>query len=1239
MIVRWYWQALKLGILLLSLVTFFSVWGIPFALVCALLAYFPWYLNWLKRQPGYIYYLANLPGWRIISSWKLFVVTLLYLLPPSFLSLLVVQEHWTDADVTLWSLPHTDLNGLIGIALSLLALGILFTWFTGKWGFKDRSLEVTTQGLPGVSTGRRWLEWLGLRIDSHDSREARQEGYALLGIQRFPQWKELPSWFWYKFSFLRPPAMLLLPLIMLPAMLALLLYGFPLALAAVALAFVPGYRRWLLAKPGYIHRLSRLPGWGQQPGPIQLALVSSLYFAPLSLYCWVAESIQIWHSGSFDVTPSDLLAFLLWAAIGLVAIVFLLLWLLWNWQINPPDVEYLLNRFSSKRREYKKQRDYIDLLYRQGRYSEALKPAEQACNFAGSAFRKDSIRFARCLNDLARVQMGIGNYHDAEQHFQQACDLLKSALGVYHPDYAACLSNLGMLYQEQGDHRKAIESLREVLELQTWILGRGHARIISSMNNLATLYMSSGDLETAELLLIAALGLCLRKLGEHAPLYGTIRTNLAQLYFTKGDYAKAQALIEQLLKLWQRTPAVGQQGYATTLDMLAELRVREGNYAEAESLYRQSLEIHRRSAGEKSRDYALSLNSLAAFYTMRRDFGRAEPLYRQALGIQRAIFGEDFLYHPTVAQVMKNLALLYAATSRTPEAFTMMEQVITIDDQLIGQIFSLSSDYQRLRYATMAQRNLALFLSLILQYDARSQIHVRAAFEAVLRRKAIDAEALAQQREAIFTDRYPELVGKYRELREVRAKIDRETREGAGSEGTGVHRHKLSKLIVRREALEAELSRKSQVSMPGIQQPVSQKAIAAVLPAGTALVEFIRIDLFDFQVVPARRQQARYLAFVLATDMPERVQMIDLGEANSIDQLIADYRNMINKKGVQGRQLVNAESAPAPSMGTEDPGGKLRGQIFDRLSLAPRKYTRLFLAPDGDLTRLPFEVLPLGNGRYIIDDYHICYLSAARDVLRFTDGLSARSASALVAASPDFDLSLDKAQLRGMNGSKQSFPPLEALEEEGRQIAAILNAQLLLGEAVLKETITKCRSPYILHLATHGFFEQGQEQRGNTSSGEMTAMLSNRLDQLMVQRVQNPLLHSGLALAGANIHAVDGILTAEDVTGMNLLDTQLVVLSACETGLGEVQAGEGVFGLRRAFVLVGARTLVMSLWKVPDAATKKLMIKFYQNLIYEGQSRADALRNAQLELKKSYPQQPYYWGAFICQGNPGPMPR
>jgi CHAT domain-containing protein len=210
-------------------------------------------------------------------------------------------------------------------------------------------------------------------------------------------------------------------------------------------------------------------------------------------------------------------------------------------------------------------------------------------------------------------------------------------------------------------------------------------------------------------------------------------------------------------------------------------------------------------------------------------------------------------------------------------------------------------------------------------------------------------------------------------------------------------------------------------------------------------------------------------------------------------------------------------------------------------------------------------------------------------------------------------------------------------QQEGKQVAHYLGVTPYLEQDATESRLKSWQSPDVLHIATHGFFLKN----ATTRERPPTSADISRLEWLLTQPVENPLLCSGLALAGANTwsrrgilppEAEDGILTAEDVSSLDLLATRLVVLSACETGLGEVQIGEGVFGLRRAFTLAGARTLIMSLWKVPDSQTQELMERFYQSII-AGLPCGEALQQAKQDMKKRY-KNPFYWGAFICQGDP-----
>jgi CHAT domain-containing protein len=434
----------------------------------------------------------------------------------------------------------------------------------------------------------------------------------------------------------------------------------------------------------------------------------------------------------------------------------------------------------------------------------------------------------------------------------------------------------------------------------------------------------------------------------------------------------------------------------------------------------------------------------------------------------------------------------------------------------------------------------------------------------------------------------------------------------------------------------------------------------------------------------ARWFAPRYLVFILAAGEPDRVQMVDLGEASVIDGLIADFRESIGgaNRARGYRDLVKVQSALEVSLDPNE-GRALRAAVFDPLVIRLGGRKRLLLAPDGDLSRLPFEVLPTDDGRRLIEDYRFSYVCVGRDTLRISIDTPAQNSAPLVVADPDFDLIGESrreggfwsrllssarrsrvAEGRWATRFQRASPPdgrhsrdlgrgvlqfsrLQGTRLEGETIAGLLGVSAWVGSLALEGRLkSQCRSPWILHLATHGFYLEDQgdyRDRCRYDFGAPEGLVIN-LNRLLGRLQENPLLRSGLALAGANrwlrrcalpVEAEDGLLTAEDVTGLDLLATELVVLSACETGLGQVHVGEGVFGLRRAFVLAGAKTLVMSLWKVPDEPTRELMEAFYTRLL-AGEGRAEALRQAQLAMKAKYPD-PFYWGAFICPGDPGPL--
>ncbi len=596
-----------------------------------------------------------------------------------------------------------------------------------------------------------------------------------------------------------------------------------------------------------------------------------------------------------------------------------------------------------------------------------------------------------------------------------------------------------------------------------------------------------------------------------------------------------------------------------------------------------------------------------------------------------------------------------------------MSRVSSIDDRMIGEVFSFSSEELRRTYLVNLNvvGNLYAFLSLALDSRTNSLSMVPHALDLVLRRKAIGIEAMSSQRDSILEGRHPEMRERLRELTRLRMKIAQKTLAGPGGEGLASHQQLLSTWNLQKERLEAELAG----VIPAMDllrrlRSVDHHVVARLLSANGVLVEFVRCPVYNFSATPlneSRWKPDRYLAFVLPGGKPAHVRLIDLGDAELIDRMVAEFRDsIIGESGNStDRDMMHKRQTHKVETSHVSDGLVLRAALFDKVvpALSGRKW--LLLAPDGNLAQLPFELLPTDDGRQLIDKYDISYVSCGRDVLRFGAVSDREPGSPLVVCDPDFDLCREgygPSTETGLSRSRRSrdlpdaayhFDRLPATRLEGERIGALLGvtpwreADSLEGR--LKE---QCRSPRILHLATHGFFLKDQEYDrapGRRDLGMLSEMTAG-LGRLSGPLPENLLLRSGLALAGANTwlrkgnlpaEAEDGLLTAEDVTGLDLLDTELVVLSACETGLGEVRVGEGVFGLRRAFVLAGAKTLVMSLWKVEDDPTRELMEDFYRRIM-AGQGRADALRGAQISLKAKYPE-PFYWGAFICQGDPGPL--
>jgi len=480
---------------------------------------------------------------------------------------------------------------------------------------------------------------------------------------------------------------------------------------------------------------------------------------------------------------------------------------------------------------------------------------------------------------------------------------------------------------------------------------------ISKLNQQAAMLYQQGRYEEAIQFASQVRDLSSQYRGEDHPSFATSLNNLAVLYYLMGNYAQAELLYKQAMEIWRKAMGEEHPDFATSLNNLAGLYESMGNYTRVEPLYKRAMEIDRKALGEDHPSFATNLNNLALFYESMGNYTRAEPLYKQSMEIWRNALGKD---HPNFATSLNNMALLYIATERAHEALPLMEQAASIDDLMIGQVFSIGSESQRTAYLKEVRKNLEGFISLVSQHLPSLPAAINSAIELVLRRKSIGAEALAVQRDAVLGGRYPELEPELRNLINLRMQIAQKTLAGPGQEGLAEHQKTLSIWNKQKENLEAELAR--QIPEMNLEQKLKQidrQAIASTLPEGAALIEFVHFDVHDFKAVPSKgessRKLARYLAFVILAEKPDNVQMIDLGEAKFIDKRIAKFRDSVTG----GPEKIKRDLGAVPDEAVQVPGNedgvKLREAIFDKLRPALSRSKHLLISPDGELSRVPFE--------------------------------------------------------------------------------------------------------------------------------------------------------------------------------------------------------------------------------------------------------------------------------------------
>ena len=862
---------------------------------------------------------------------------------------------------------------------------------------------------------------------------------------------------------------------------------------------------------------------------------------------------------------------------------------IWREVLGPrhPSVAHSLNNLAS-------------LLQSQGDYTAARSLYDESLDIQREALGPQHPNVAMSLSNLAALLKAQGNYTAALPLYAESLDILRKALGPRHPKVATALNNLASLLQAQGDYTAARPLYAESLDISREALVPRHAELASRLSNLAGLLQAQGDYTAARPLLEESLDIKREAHGPRHPDVALGLNNLATLLQAQGGYSAARPLLEESLDIWREALGQRHPDVALGLNNLAAVLKAQGNYSAARPLYAESLDIKREALGPRHPSVATSLNNLAVLLKAQGDYPAARPLYAESLDIWREALGPR---HPKVATALNNLAGLLEVQGEPEEGRGLRDEALDIIEGRLTLLDTLS-EREALRFLPTVRPTLDGWLA---AFDrpgdaAAAWAHLQR-FKGAVAARARAARALSAVE--------PEVATLAAELDGVRRQRARLTFAESPPEQRLEKAEQLAALSAEQERLERLLlSQSARFRSRADAKEANLATLCAALPDDSALIDILRYS----------DDGPRYLAFVLR-QVDCSVVRVELGPAAALEQATLDWHKILRdprapvwRGNKRGQRLTDLLHEPVAAIAGDDP--------------------HWLVVLDGPLATVPLAALPTDTG-YVIEDRQITYLDRATDVLRRPE---ATGTGALLVGGVDYDAARSaegkaRSFLAPCNGG--GFAPLPGTLAETDQLtdrwlrARKKEPMSRLAHANATEsTVAKAlEGKALAHIATHGFF----------ATGDCKSALDDGVGY-------DPMLLSGLVLAGANqppdpLSPEDGILTASEVATLDLAASDLVVLSACETGLGEISSGQGVLGLRRAFAIAGARTLVMSLWSVSDADTAKLMDGFYSRLLKRRKSlpAAEALREAQLEMlaeqRASGTERPFAWAAFIASGD------
>lgn len=811
---------------------------------------------------------------------------------------------------------------------------------------------------------------------------------------------------------------------------------------------------------------------------------------------------------------------------------------------------------------------------------------------------------------LAHARLVTGDYKAAEKASKTSIALRVEVNGPKHGIVSTSLRQLANIYIASGRFELAQDPLIQSMEgfAATW--GPNHYVVGLAKNDLARIYQRLGRFNDAKKLFVESMRILRLSPPDQQHELLSPANNLGLVHLDQKEWEKAAAYFEQAIEFAEQLLDENDPKVALILANLTIAYTNLGDLKEARELGERSLQIRMKQLGSESEYVAHSLVHLARIDLDAKEFAQAEKKLRQAAAIAEKKLGANA---PLATLVLEMFANVYMRQGQWDKGLQVLNEMQRRTNRYVDEFLMFLSEsdqltYLKARYRERIEESLGLaFVRL------KDRNFVESSTEWLLNSKAVTLPVLARraQASALNSQTNPKLKQAIASLQLVRAKMASITKGGLNPLMSAEELKQLEQLRVESGRL-SRLIGQQLATKPSTSKWTKLDEVRKAMPTGSVLVEYVRVNSSSFT-----DSKPHYLAWIIPASAKEKLSIVDLGLASDIEKNIQAFRQSLDAEG----RFMGSSEERASAQRLDVHLQTLADQILKPLMPAIRRHKRLIISPDAELWTVPWSALPVATNKYAIEQFAIQYVVSGRSLVAKTP--KGNLTDPVVLYEPDYNHGVQPGR------SLNAFSPLPGTKVEGESIRPLIarytkaSVETLTRSAANEAAIKALKKPRIAVFSTHGFYD-----------GE----------RITKAKIANPLLRCGLALAGANtldqasgFSGNDGVLTGLEIAGLDLRGTELVVLSACQTGLGQVQVGEGVQGMRQAFQLAGAQSVVATLWSIPDMETAVLMKEFFTQLV-AGKKHADALRFAQLKVilqrrAQTRAAHPIYWAAFTLTGH------